>query len=153
MLPGSEHQPGLVIVFKNVSAHPLRVALAVSCIVLSACGGRNDDPSEDVDESSGGLSQGALVESPVGTDGADDNSNAESTDDSNIIDGSGDADTGNSSDNAGETDSLESSAGDSVVITDPTGGGENTDDSDGTCLLYTSPSPRDRQKSRMPSSA
>ena len=24
---------------------------------------------------------------------------------------------------------------------------------DGTCLLYTSPSPRDRQKSRMPSSA
>ena len=25
--------------------------------------------------------------------------------------------------------------------------------SDGTCLLYTSPSPRDRQKSRMPSSA
>ena len=27
------------------------------------------------------------------------------------------------------------------------------DTSDGTCLLYTSPSPRDRQKSRMPSSA
>ena len=26
-------------------------------------------------------------------------------------------------------------------------------DSDGSCLLYTSPSPRDRQKSRMPSSA
>ena len=25
--------------------------------------------------------------------------------------------------------------------------------SDGVCLLYTSPSPRDRQKSRMPSSA
>ena len=25
--------------------------------------------------------------------------------------------------------------------------------SDGICLLYTSPSPRDRQKSRMPSSA
>ena len=24
---------------------------------------------------------------------------------------------------------------------------------DGVCLLYTSPSPRDRQKSRMPSSA
>ena len=24
---------------------------------------------------------------------------------------------------------------------------------DGSCLLYTSPSPRDRQKSRMPSSA
>ena len=30
-------------------------------------------------------------------------------------------------------------------------GGENP--SPGTCLLYTSPSPRDRQKSRMPSSA
>ena len=27
------------------------------------------------------------------------------------------------------------------------------DSLDGTCLLYTSPSPRDRQKSRMPSSA
>ena len=27
------------------------------------------------------------------------------------------------------------------------------DDLDGICLLYTSPSPRDRQKSRMPSSA
>ena len=26
-------------------------------------------------------------------------------------------------------------------------------DRSGTCLLYTSPSPRDRQKSRMPSSA
>ena len=26
-------------------------------------------------------------------------------------------------------------------------------DEDGICLLYTSPSPRDRQKSRMPSSA
>ena len=29
----------------------------------------------------------------------------------------------------------------------------NDEFSDGTCLLYTSPSPRDRQKSRMPSSA
>ena len=28
-----------------------------------------------------------------------------------------------------------------------------TDDGAETCLLYTSPSPRDRQKSRMPSSA
>ena len=28
-----------------------------------------------------------------------------------------------------------------------------TDDTICTCLLYTSPSPRDRQKSRMPSSA
>ena len=28
-----------------------------------------------------------------------------------------------------------------------------SDDTAGTCLLYTSPSPRDRQKSRMPSSA
>ena len=32
--------------------------------------------------------------------------------------------------------------------------GENTKDTKGnSCLLYTSPSPRDRQKSRMPSSA
>ena len=29
----------------------------------------------------------------------------------------------------------------------------HTHDADNTCLLYTSPSPRDRQKSRMPSSA
>ena len=28
-----------------------------------------------------------------------------------------------------------------------------TEDSDNTCLLYTSPSPRDRTRSRMPSSA
>ena len=28
-----------------------------------------------------------------------------------------------------------------------------TNECDQTCLLYTSPSPRDRQKSRMPSSA
>ena len=31
--------------------------------------------------------------------------------------------------------------------------GSNAIDLCGTCLLYTSPSPRDRQKSRMPSSA
>ena len=30
---------------------------------------------------------------------------------------------------------------------------EHVDGLDGVCLLYTSPSPRDRQKSRMPSSA
>ena len=30
---------------------------------------------------------------------------------------------------------------------------DTTDTTDTTCLLYTSPSPRDRQKSRMPSSA
>ena len=31
--------------------------------------------------------------------------------------------------------------------------GTGRDDNSNTCLLYTSPSPRDRQKSRMPSSA
>ena len=31
--------------------------------------------------------------------------------------------------------------------------GINISDPDASCLLYTSPSPRDRQKSRMPSSA
>ena len=30
---------------------------------------------------------------------------------------------------------------------------DNKSEDDNTCLLYTSPSPRDRQKSRMPSSA
>ena len=34
-----------------------------------------------------------------------------------------------------------------VIAADGTWGGSNS------CLLYTSPSPRDRQKSRMPSSA
>ena len=34
-----------------------------------------------------------------------------------------------------------------------TGTDELLDEIDGLCLLYTSPSPRDRQKSRMPSSA
>ena len=33
------------------------------------------------------------------------------------------------------------------------GMGSNCTGKDGNCLLYTSPSPRDRQKSRMPSSA
>ena len=37
-------------------------------------------------------------------------------------------------------------------VTIPLGGSVTTPDTD-TCLLYTSPSPRDRQKSRMPSSA
>ena len=32
-------------------------------------------------------------------------------------------------------------------------GSNGTNGTNGTCLLYTSPSPRDRQKSRMPSSA
>ena len=45
------------------------------------------------------------------------------------------------------------------AITGPTGAGKSTLLDAlclalfGTCLLYTSPSPRDRQKSRMPSSA
>ena len=34
-----------------------------------------------------------------------------------------------------------------------TNAGWDGDDYTGACLLYTSPSPRDRQKSRMPSSA
>ena len=38
-----------------------------------------------------------------------------------------------------------------IVITDERG--VQTDPQTGDCLLYTSPSPRDRQKSRMPSSA
>ena len=37
------------------------------------------------------------------------------------------------------------------ILSDPLGTRTNT--TDNTCLLYTSPSPRDRQKSRMPSSA
>ena len=39
-------------------------------------------------------------------------------------------------------------AGDVLVVNDPTQGG-----TDKVCLLYTSPSPRDKRQSRMPSSA
>ena len=47
-------------------------------------------------------------------------------------------------------ENIEACAPDSVF----TGGVVVTDDMRGyICLLYTSPSPRDRQKSRMPSSA
>ena len=38
-------------------------------------------------------------------------------------------------------------------ITYPTGGSTTYEYEPNSCLLYTSPSPRDRQKSRMPSSA
>ena len=49
-------------------------------------------------------------------------------------------------------------AGDLPIVTTLTGLQQGTYDVEfiyisGTCLLYTSPSPRDRQKSRMPSSA
>ena len=49
-------------------------------------------------------------------------------------------------------------AGEVLLDTDQRGaalalGVQAADDVAGTCLLYTSPSPRDRQKSRMPSSA
>ncbi|CZS11804.1 hypothetical protein CDFC105_93933 [Clostridioides difficile] len=42
-----------------------------------------------------------------------------------------------------------------VLVTGPTGSGKSTTLASmiNICLLYTSPSPRDRQKSRMPSSA
>ena len=40
-----------------------------------------------------------------------------------------------------------------VAVGDMDGGLVVRDLPSGTCLLYTSPSPRDRQKSRMPSSA
>ena len=44
-----------------------------------------------------------------------------------------------------------SSGAHSVVTVDPVGGPRVAQNN--LCLLYTSPSPRDRQKSRMPSSA
>ena len=41
----------------------------------------------------------------------------------------------------------------SVDVTEPGGCGESLEEFCCSCLLYTSPSPRDRQKYRMPSSA
>ena len=58
-----------------------------------------------------------------------------------------------------ETDSVESGGLtlSTVLVKDPTPFGREKVKKDtlrfGSCLLYTSPSPRDRQKSRMPSSA
>ena len=57
------------------------------------------------------------------------------------------SDTGDLTNNVGFITSGASAAG----LTGLTGASENT--YGGSCLLYTSPSPRDRQKSRMPSSA
>ena len=57
---------------------------------------------------------------------------------------------------------LDIDYGEFVVFVGPSGCGKSTllrmiagleDISSGTCLLYTSPSPRDRTRSRMPSSA
>ena len=49
---------------------------------------------------------------------------------------------------------IKSYPGSGTNWNDLSGNGFNFElDSSGICLLYTSPSPRDRQKSRMPSSA
>ena len=74
--------------------------------------------------------------------------NGDDTD--NVLNGTADADdiTGGAG-----NDTINAGGGDDVVD-----GGSSTLTNtdlflDWTCLLYTSPSPRDRQKSRMPSSA
>ena len=48
---------------------------------------------------------------------------------------------------------YESATSHTLTISVSDGTNANTVTRDVTCLLYTSPSPRDRQKSRMPSSA
>ena len=60
----------------------------------------------------------------------------------------------NNEDPDGEFAAIQAGGGGSGTRT--SGGGRargGGDDEYGACLLYTSPSPRDRQKSRMPSSA
>ena len=50
--------------------------------------------------------------------------------------------------------SMDVAEGEVLVIAGPSGSGKSTFiRCINSCLLYTSPSPRDRQKSRMPSSA
>ena len=70
------------------------------------------------------------------------------------IDGGADADTIDGGDGA---DSLTGGSGNDVYLfnTNDVDSGESITEasSGGTCLLYTSPSPRDRQKSPMPWSA
>ena len=59
--------------------------------------------------------------------------------------------------NPGDNDAIMGIGGNNTNKSVPSAPNYNTwltpFDSNGTCLLYTSPSPRDRQKSRMPSSA
>ena len=52
-----------------------------------------------------------------------------------------------------ERDALKEGAQGHPQQTRPTAGLRSTEGAKNICLLYTSPSPRDRQKSRMPSSA
>ena len=120
------------------------IALVVSATFLAACGG-SDNKNETPD----------LNESPVLTADTASTLNGESI----TIDV-----LANDSDPDGDTLTISAvgtpSTGDvtivdnALVYSPPAQAmGEITFSYDVTCLLYTSPSPRDRQKSRMPSSA
>ena len=68
-----------------------------------------------------------------------------------------DDDSGNEADSESETDMLAILIGEPIVacLNNPQCNTPSEDEGEWVinCLLYTSPSPRDRQKSRMPSSA
>ena len=124
---------------KNLSANPLRVALAVSCIVISACSGNSGDEnlSESVDGGSGDLTQGAANEIPDSIDGSGGNSdadnNSEDSGDSNTSDNTDDTDAGDGADNSDDTDDSEptdTSGDDNVDMTDATDNSGDTNNTD-----------------------
>ena len=105
-----------------------------------------DDDSAD-DDSTG--------DDSTGDDTSDDDSPGDDTtgDDSTGDDTTGDDSTGD--DSTGDDSTGDDTTGDDTTGDDTTGDDTSGDDTSGddTCLLYTSPSPRDLSTSRMPSSA
>ena len=83
----------------------------------------------------------------------EDNSGGENIDNEDDIDGGDDDDEVNEEDGGDDDDGGGDDDGNDNGNGNEGDDGGDDDGNDNGCLLYTSPSPRDRQKSRMPSSA